>query len=146
MKKTFFIICSIFLLSLNSVSALTYPDSDGDGLTDEMEVKFKTDINNPDSDGDGYKDLRELDWAYSPLSSSTIKLPQRLEVDLKKQRLYYFVDDVLWREFKVSTGQKSMPTPKGDFTISNKIKKAWSQTYKLWMPMITDRSPGEKGG
>lgn len=134
MKKTFFIIGFIFLLSAGQASALVYPDSDGDGLTDEMELKFKTDINNPDSDGDGYKDLRELDWAYNPLSSSTVKLSQRLEIDLKKQRLYYFVDNVLWREFKVSTGQKSMPTPKGEFVISNKIKKAWSKTYGLWMP------------
>lgn len=134
MKKIFFIISFIFLLAGSQVLAAAPIDSDGDGLTDEMELKFQTDINNPDSDGDGYKDLRELDWAYSPLSSSTIKLSQRLEIDLKKQRLYYFVDDILWREFVVSTGKRSMPTPKGEFTIKNKIKKAWSKTYGLWMP------------
>lgn len=122
------------MLAGSQVLAAAPIDSDGDGLTDEMELKFQTDINNPDSDGDGYKDLRELDWAYSPISSSTIKLSQRLEIDLKKQRLYYFVDDILWREFVVSTGKRSMPTPKGEFTIKNKIKKAWSKTYGLWMP------------
>jgi hypothetical protein len=134
MKNIFLIIGFFFLLLVNQSSAAGPLDSDGDGLTDEMELKFKTDINNPDSDGDGYKDLRELDWAYDPLSSSTIKLKQHLEIDLKKQRLYYFVNNILWREFKVSTGKKSMPTPKGEFTISNKIKKAWSGTYGLWMP------------
>jgi hypothetical protein len=133
MKKILLIIFSVFLLGVTQVSAAVV-DSDADGLTDEMELKFGTDINNPDSDGDGFKDLRELDWAYNPLSSSTTKLSQRVEIDLKKQRLYYFVGDVKWREFKVSTGKKSMPTPKGEFTIKNKIKKAWSKTYGLWMP------------
>lgn len=116
------------------VQAATPIDTDGDGLTDDMELKFGTDINNPDSDGDGFKDLRELDWAYNPLASSSNKLAQRIEIDLKKQRLLYFVNDILWREFKVSTGKASMPTPKGEFTIKNKVKKAWSKTYGLWMP------------
>lgn len=133
MNRILLIILSVFLLGVTQVSAAPV-DSDSDGLTDEMELKFGTDINNPDSDGDGFKDLRELDWAYNPLSSSTDKLPQRLEIDLKKQRLYYFISDVQWREFKVSTGKKSMPTPKGEFTVKNKIKKAWSKTYGLWMP------------
>ena len=53
---------------------------------------------------------------------------------MKKQRLYYFVDGVQWREFKVSTGRAGMATPKGEFTIGTKIKKAWSKTYGLWMP------------
>lgn len=128
----------IFIFSLFFVAtpilAAEITDSDADGLTDEMELKFGTDINNPDSDADGFKDLRELDWAYDPLSSSTKKLPQRIEINLKKQQLYYFVNNVKWREFKVSTGKASMPTPKGEFTIKNKVKKAWSKTYGLWMP------------
>lgn len=135
MRNKLFIIF-LFLLTLIAfpVFAAEPIDSDGDGLTDEMELKFGTDINNPDSDGDGFKDLRELDWAYNPLSSSTKKLEQKIEINLKKQRLYYFVDGVEWREFKVSTGRAGMPTPKGNFTIGNKIKKAWSKTYGLWMP------------
>ncbi len=135
MKNKLFIILfvSLFFIAAPTLAA-TPIDSDLDGLTDEMELKFGTDINNPDSDGDGFKDLRELDWAYNPLSSSTKKLEQKIEINLKKQRLYYLVGGVIWREFKVSTGKPSMPTPKGEFTIKNKIKKAWSKTYGLWMP------------
>jgi len=109
-------------------------DSDNDGLPDNLELQFKTDPQNPDSDSDGFKDGAEVDWGYNPLASSTVKLPQRIEVDLKNQRLTYFVNNIKWREFKVSTGKKSMPTPKGTFKIKNKIVKAWSKEYKLWMP------------
>lgn len=135
MKNKLFIIFLVSLFFVATPALAAGPvDSDGDGLTDEMELKFDTDVNNPDSDGDGFKDLRELDWAYNPLSSSTKKLEQKIEINLKKQRLYYLVGGVIWREFKVSTGKSSMPTPKGEFTIKNKIKKAWSRTYGLWMP------------
>jgi len=109
-------------------------DSDNDGLPDNLELQFKTDPQNPDSDSDGFKDGAEVDWGYNPLASSTVKLPQRIEVDLKNQHLTYFVNNIKWREFKVSTGKKSMPTPKGTFKIKNKIVKAWSKEYKLWMP------------
>lgn len=109
-------------------------DTDKDGLSDDLELKFKTDPTNPDSDGDGFKDGAEVDWAYNPLSSSTDKLSRKIEVDLKKQRLSYFVNGIKWREFKVSTGKAAMPTPKGEFKIRNKVVKAWSKEYKLWMP------------
>jgi len=109
-------------------------DSDKDGLSDYYELKFKTDPLNPDSDGDGYKDGLEVDSAYNPLSSSTVKLVQRINIDLKTQKLTYYISGNLWKEFPVSTGKASTPTPKGKFKIVNKITKAWSKTHKLWMP------------
>jgi L,D-transpeptidase catalytic domain/Bacterial TSP3 repeat len=137
MKNKFFIIfillAPLFFWALPSRAA-TAIDTDKDGLTDEMELKFGTDPNNPDSDGDGFKDLREIDWAYNPLSSSSDRLAQKIEVNLKQQRLTYFIGGVKWREFKVSTGKSSMPTPRGEFKVTNKIKKAWSKEYGLWMP------------
>ena len=109
-------------------------DADKDGLSDYYELKFKTDPLNPDSDGDGYKDGKEIDFAFDPLASSTKKLSQRLEVNLKTQRLSYYVGGQKWQEFIVSSGRSGMPTPKGKFKIVNKVVKAWSKTYKLWMP------------
>lgn len=113
---------------------ITVSDVDNDGLSDYFELKFKTDPLNPDSDGDGYKDGAEIDRAYDPLSSSTKKLPERIEVNLKNQKLTYYVSGQPWKEFTISSGKPSMPTPKGVFKIVNKTKKAWSKTYKLWMP------------
>ena len=111
-----------------------YFDSDGDGLTDEFEWIFGTDLNNPDSDGDGHSDFTEIDNAYDPLSSSTQKFPQKIEIDLKNQRLFYLVNGVRWREFMISSGKPSMPTPTGNFQIRNKAELAWSKNYGLYMP------------
>lgn len=111
-----------------------YRDTDGDGLTDEFEWIFGTSLDNPDTDGDGYSDFEEIDNAYDPLTTSTEKFPRRIEIDLKNQRLFFFVNGVRWREFPVSTGKASMPTPRGDFQIRNKVPKAWSRDYGLWMP------------
>ncbi len=124
---------------------LAKSDVDKDGLSDYFELKFKTDPLNPDSDGDGWQDGLEVDWAYDPLSSSTKKLAQKLEIDLKNQKLKYYVAGNLWKESPVSTGKPAMPTPKGKFKIVNKVPKAWSKTYKLWMPFWLGLGSGQFG-
>ena len=53
---------------------LTKGDSDLDGLTDDMEDHYGTDINNPDTDGDGYPDGDEVDNGYDPLVPGDAKL------------------------------------------------------------------------
>ena len=52
-------------------------DSDGDGLSDELEINlFKTDPNNMDTDSDGYDDFTEIYNGYSPRHAEPIKLSQ----------------------------------------------------------------------
>ncbi len=109
-------------------------DVDGDGLSDYFELEFGTDPFNPDSDGDGYKDGTEIDRAYNPLSTSTEKLTRKIEVILKNQKMIYYVGGKAWKEFTVSSGKASTPTPRGTFHIVNKSEKAWSKSYGLWMP------------
>jgi hypothetical protein len=120
-------------------------DVDGDGLNDYFELKFKTDPLNSDSDGDGNQDGLEIDWAYNPLSSSSKKLSQRIEIDLKKQKLNYYVGEHIWKEFIISSGKPGMATPSGKFKIINKVSKAWSKTYQLWMPYWLGLNRGEFG-
>jgi len=120
-------------------------DVDKDGLSDYYELKFKTDPQNPDSDADGHLDGQEIDWAHDPLSTSTKKIPQRFEINTKTQKLVYYVGGVPWKEFAVSSGKPSMPTPKGKFKIINKSKKAWSKTYQLWMPYWLGLDHGQFG-
>jgi len=109
-------------------------DSDGDGLSDIMEVKFKTDPHNPDTDNDGYPDGLEVKNGYDPNHVSGAKLLKRIEVDTKTERLRYYLGDVELGEYSVSTGIERLPTPKGNFIVKNKSPRARSVTYKLWMP------------
>ncbi len=120
-------------------------DVDKDGLSDYWELKFKTDPLLADTDNDGYSDFQEIDNAFNPLSTSTIKLEQKIEISLTKQKLYYYVGGQKWKEFIVSTGKASTPTPTGDFTVVNKSKKAWSKAYGLWMPFWLGLDRGRIG-
>lgn len=43
-------------------------DDDGDGLSNEDEILYGTDIRNKDSDNDGYSDLSEIQNSWNPLS------------------------------------------------------------------------------
>jgi hypothetical protein len=120
-------------------------DSDGDGLSDINEMKFKADSHNPDSDHDGYPDGLEVKNGYDPNHGSGAKLLKRIEVDTKTERLRYYLGDVELGEYPVSTGVKSLPTPKGNFTVKNKSVRARSATYKLWMPYWLGLSSGGVG-
>jgi len=120
-------------------------DLDSDGLNDYWEWQFKTDPLKADSDDDGYLDGREIDLGFNPLSTSTKKLARRIEINLKKQELTYYVANQPWKKFSVSTGKASMPTPTGEFIITNKVPKAWSKTYQLWMPYWLGLGAGRIG-
>lgn len=129
----------------NKAVKLDKNDADQDGLNDSLELKFKTDPLNPDSDSDGHKDGEEIDWGYNPLSSSTKKLSQQIIINLKTQKLKYLVSGQVLKEFMVSSGKASMKTPTGNFKVINKSKKAWSSTYRLWMPYWLGFSTGSYG-
>jgi lipoprotein-anchoring transpeptidase ErfK/SrfK len=120
-------------------------DLDSDGLSDYWEYQFKTDPAKADTDGDGYSDFKEIDGGFDPLSTSTKKLSRRIEINLKKQTLTYYVADQPWKKFSVSTGKASMPTPAGKYKIINKVPKAWSKAYQLWMPYWMGLGTGSFG-
>lgn len=71
----------VFLFSTNAINQdlILYAkwadlkvDSDKDGLPDDIEKKYKTDIKNPDTDSDGLSDYMEtMILNYNPLSSDT---------------------------------------------------------------------------
>lgn len=52
-----------------SVSPLASQDADGDGLTNQDEVRYQTNPTNRDSDGDGYPDGEEVQKGYNPRGS-----------------------------------------------------------------------------
>lgn len=56
-----------------------------------------------------------------------------LEIDLSQQKMYFFIDHALYKEYRVSTGAE-YPTPLGEYHILNKAPKAFSDIYNVWMP------------
>ena len=88
-------------------------DSDGDCLTDALELAFGSDPVNTDSDSDGYADGLEVKNGYNPVDPAPIKLPKKIIVDLSKQQLSYFLGQVELGNFLISSGVPKMPTPKG---------------------------------
>lgn len=119
-------------------------DYDKDGLTDKLELKFRSDPTNPDSDGDGLNDGKEIARGYDPSSKDNEKFTKKVEINLKQQELKYYLKDVLMGKYSVSTGKPKTPTPKGTFKVINKVPKAWSK-YGLWMPYWVGLGEGKFG-
>ncbi|MBI4252879.1 L,D-transpeptidase [Candidatus Uhrbacteria bacterium] len=109
-------------------------DSEGDGLNDAFEIALGTSIMRRDTDGDGYDDYHEVLHGYDPRTAEPNKIAKKIVVSLATQRLGYFVDDIRLGEAIISTGTRKHPTPKGEFYIANKSKRAWSKIAGLWMP------------
>ncbi|MBT3539447.1 hypothetical protein HOF40_01515 [Candidatus Parcubacteria bacterium] len=50
------------------------PDTDGDGINDNVEIeKYGTDPTNPDTDGDGYRDGIEIINGYNPVGDGALQ-------------------------------------------------------------------------
>lgn len=113
---------------------LSITDTDHDGLNDAFELAFGADIRNRDSDGDGFADYFEIQQGYDPRTAEGKKVEKRIVIHLAKQRLTYYVNDIRLDEAAISTGKWNTPTPRGEFTVGNKNKKAWSKMAELWMP------------
>ncbi|PLX28111.1 hypothetical protein C0583_02665 [Candidatus Parcubacteria bacterium] len=120
-------------------------DFDGDGLSDRMELNFHTDLSNIDTDGDGLRDGIEIANFFDPLKKGTSSLEKRIEVNTGAQELSIFLGGVRMKTYTVSTGKPSMPTPKGHFTIYNKLPRPWSSAYGLWMPYWLGMNYGKFG-
>ncbi len=96
-------------------------DLDKDGLNDAWELILGTDLNKTDTDGDGFSDGQEVMSGYDPTSSEPKKIDKTIKVSLAKQELEYYFGDKLFDSFLISSGVKSMPTPKGRFKILDKV-------------------------
>lgn len=96
-------------------------DSDKDYLNDAWELAAGTGLTNPDTDGDLYLDGTEVAASYDPLDPQPVKRDKLIKVDLAEQRLTYTFGDDVFGSFLISSGVNSMPTPKGEFSILDKV-------------------------
>lgn len=109
-------------------------DYDNDGLRDDLEIKFGSDMGKADTDGDLFKDYDEVMSGYSPIEIGTSTYFQKkIVVDLSQQQLHYTIQGISVLTFPVSTGILSMPTPTGSFTVNRKIPvtRYVAATYNL---------------
>lgn len=93
-------------------------DYDNDGLNDEFEITFGSDLGVTDTDHDGFSDFEEIANGYSPVDITTSTVYARhIEVDKTHQRTYFIVNGIKLFDFPVSTGNPWTETPSGDFII-----------------------------
>ena len=118
-------------------------DADGDGLSDREELNFHTSLVDKDTDGDGFSDYDEIKAGYDPLNKEKVLLPKRIEINIAKQELSYFLGGVRMGAFPVSSGVYNT-TPRGLHKVTNKSPKAWSP-YGLWMPYWMGLDSGRIG-
>ncbi|MFA5127378.1 MAG: L,D-transpeptidase family protein [Patescibacteria group bacterium] len=116
------VLATLATAAIIATSTSTTLDSDYDGLSDKIEISLGTDPNNSDSDGDKYFDGEEVLHGYNPLGKiGDRKVKKRVEVDLTKQQIHYFFNDVPIGSYYVSTGRLTAKTPTGVFTILRKL-------------------------
>ncbi|PIY62565.1 hypothetical protein COY93_02860 [Candidatus Uhrbacteria bacterium CG_4_10_14_0_8_um_filter_58_22] len=96
-------------------------DSDLDYLNDDWEIKLGTGLLNPDSDGDFFLDGTEVAAGFDPLNPEPVKLEKLIRVNDERLTLEYSLGGVILDTIPVSTGKPGMPTPRGEFTILDKI-------------------------
>jgi lipoprotein-anchoring transpeptidase ErfK/SrfK len=96
-------------------------DTDSDGLSDYDEINiYKTNAQVVDTDGDSYSDGVEVKAGYDPNVVSDEKAVKKIKVSLQKQELTYFLGPYAIKTFKISSGLKRTPTPKGEFSVLTK--------------------------
>jgi len=117
-----------------AAKSLSQTDYDMDELSDWQELQFHTDINRADTDGDGWSDFDEITSGYNPLNHEPEKLAKKITIDLSDQILTATLAGIPLAAWPVSTGKPGYATPTGNYQINNKVERAWSKTYGLWMP------------
>ncbi len=96
-------------------------DSDGDDMNDGWELAQGTGIMDSDTDDDGYTDGEEVMNGHNPRSSTRDLLEKLIEVDLSEARLRYSLGGRTLEEFLISPGKASTPTPKGEYSVLQKV-------------------------
>ncbi len=111
-------------------------DFDNDGLIDNWEVKLGLSPIDKDFDNDGYLDGEEVKWGFDPKSPYPRGVEKIIKVNLKEQKLAYYFDGIKLEEFLISSGVRSLPTPRGKFKVLAKVpvKTYGGRGYNFYYP------------
>ena len=99
---------------------LSEVDTDADGVNDLWEIRLGSNLLDKDTDDDGMSDGEEITKGFMPTRGNQ-KVEKRIEVSIDDFTMNYYLGDVLLETIKVSTGKKGWETPKGKFSIKNKV-------------------------
>lgn len=101
-------------------------DTDGDGLSDSIELKLGLNLGNPDTDNDGALDKDEVMSGANPsvFGDDRTGIERHVEINLTIQELYFFINNIKIGTMPVSTGLPRTPTPVGEFEIFRKVPLA----------------------
>ena len=85
-------------------------------------AEFKVDIYSGENDENDEATRTKLFYAYRSMDIDEIDADgeKSIEVDLSEQKMALKIDNYVVREFKVSSGKSSTPTPKGTFKVMEK--------------------------
>lgn len=97
-----------------------------------------------DVDGDGADDV--VVGPAKRVAEGRTEYTKYIEVDISDQALTRYENGYAIDSFRVSTGKWDMPTPIGEFSILNKIPRAYSNAYDLYMPWWMAFDLGDGGG
>jgi len=96
-------------------------DSDNDWLPDAWEIRLGSDLLSPDTDGDGFNDGVEVRNGYAPTTAQATQIEKQIAVSLAQQHLTYSINGIALEDFPISSGVTSMPTPRGEFSVLDKV-------------------------
>lgn len=93
------------------------PVVDGVGWLTDAELKVDIYTGTTTESAEGLR--KKLLYAFKSMRVNDMQIEgkRKVEVDLSEQKLYLKIDDYVVREFRVSTGKSSTPTPRGNFKI-----------------------------
>ncbi len=69
-----------------------------------------------------------------------------IDINLSNQTMTLFENGKALDAYLISSGKKGMDTPKGEFSVQNKVQRPWSKAYGLYMPYWQAITPDGKYG
>lgn len=79
-------------------------DVDGDGLTDDEEIAFQTNVTEIDTDKDGYLDLAEIKSGYNPLGAGRLEESASLTVYQDEVSKFSILYPASWPQQSLNNG------------------------------------------
>jgi lipoprotein-anchoring transpeptidase ErfK/SrfK len=77
--------------------------------------------------------MSDSDWPIT-LASHKPQKGKHIDINISTQTLKLYKNGKAVGSYKISSGKRSMPTPKGTFQVYNKARRSRSAEYKLFMP------------